>query len=164
MVQRARTGAASIGLLLPLGGACSPVRFFCPLHAFFAAMCAYRHATIVDVGAGQGHVTDALIAHGFDAVGIDVRTDGASSSVQLANALAFDYPAGSVGLFCRPCHSALFVEPTIDRMVACDVSAIVYVGKWKSAGSDLGRHRKKFKLAGVVGVERERLYVWNIRR
>lgn len=162
MVQRT-SAAASIGLLLPLGGACSPVRFFCPLHAFFAAMHAYRHATIVDVGAGQGHVTDALLAHGFDAVGIDVRTDGASSSVRLVNALAFDYPAGSVGLFCRPCHSALFVEPVIDRMIARDVAAIVYVGKATSVKGDVGRHRKKFHMHGVVGVERERMYVFNRR-
>lgn len=165
MVQRTGTEAAArIGLLMPLGGACSVVRFFCPIHAFFEEMGAYRHAAIVDVGAGQGHVTDALIAHGFDAIGIDVRTDGASPSVLTANALAFNYARGSVGLFCRPCHSSLFVEPAIDRMIACGVSAVVYVGKHRSVKVDVGRHRKKFRMRGVVGVERERFYVWNVDR
>ena len=51
----------SLAATMPLGGPCPTMRFFVPTGAFFEAMKAFRGMDIVDVGAGRGHVTIALV-------------------------------------------------------------------------------------------------------
>lgn len=145
--------------LTPVGGPCTPARFFEPTRAFFDAMQAFRGLDIFDIGAGQGHVTEALVAEGHHAIGLDIRADGARSVIE-ANAADFPYPAGAIGLFCRPCHGAYFVEPAIEQLIDRDAAAILYVGFAKNL-SDLGRHRQRFRRAAVkVGADRESLWIW----
>jgi hypothetical protein len=145
----------------PLGGECSSMTFFQPSASFLAAMEAFRGLDIIDVGAGRGQVTSALKARGHDVVAIDIRPDGAETKVHCANAVTFSYPPGAVGLFCRPCHSDYFVEPAIERMLECDVSAVVYVSMAKIDSVDLGRYRRYFRRAETnVSAAGETFYLW----
>jgi hypothetical protein len=151
-------------MLTPLGGDCPPMRFFEPTPAFFEAMRPFYGLDIIDIGAGKGHVAVALAAHAHSVTAIDVRTDGAVFPVDEANAVTFDYPAGSVALFCRPCHSPFFVEPTIARAIECDVRAIIYAGLPRNVNNDLGMFRRRFRRAvSHVGGEGESFYLYDRR-
>lgn len=151
----------SLAATMPLGGPCPTMRFFVPTGAFFEAMKAFRGMDIVDVGAGRGHVTIALRAHGHDRViPIDVRPDGAECKVFCANAATFSYPAGSVALLARPCHGIGLVEPAIRRALESGVAWVLYVGAAKNIGHDTGRYRRRFRVgARHVGGNGETLYV-----
>src|SRR6476619_1736038 len=129
----------------------------------FTAMESFRSLGIIDIGCGQGHVAAALRAEGFAATGIDLRGDDALYSIIEANAVVFPYPAGSVALFCRPCHG-VFVEATIDQLVERDVAHVLYAGFPKNVASDLGRYRQNFRrVASRVAVDGESLYLWSRR-
>ncbi len=148
----------------PLCGRCTSMKFFAPMPAFYGAMQPFFGLDVIDVGAGQGHVVEGLRLHGHDAIGIDIRTDGAPFRVFQANAVTFSYPPGSVAMFCRPCHGDYFVEPAIQRMIECDVRAIIYVGLMKNVTSDLGTFRRRFRRAAMkVGVDGEAFYLFDRR-
>jgi hypothetical protein len=122
-------------------------------------MTRFRGRLIIDVGAGQGHVTQALGDRGHAAVGIDVRTDGSYAPVLCANGSRFPYPVGCVVLFCRPCHG-VFVESSITRAVQCGAWTVLYAGLRANVCGDLGWYRRRFKRADVVGQKGEFLYEW----
>lgn len=137
------------------------MRFFEPNGAFFEAMQAFDGLEIVDVGAGQGHVAQALRDRGHDAMGIDLRGIGETEyPVTWGNARTFNFAAGSVVLICRPCHSD-FVESAVDRAIARDVSAILYVGFEGKVANDIGERFDEFRKfdSGPLGASGERLWI-----
>jgi hypothetical protein len=137
-------------------------RFFGPLPAFLEAMQPFLGLEIVDVGTGRGHVAAALAAGGHTVTAIDIETDGTDYPVTLADAVTFAYPPGSVALLCRPCHSPFFTRPALERMIECDVRAVIYVGLRKNVSTDLGGRRRLFRRAATnVGVTDESFYLWD---
>jgi hypothetical protein len=140
-------------------------RFFVPLPVFLDRMRPFLGLEIVDVGTGRGHVAAALVADGHTVTAIDIETDGPEHPVTRADAVTFAYPPGSVALLCRPCHSPFFTRPALERMIQCDVRAVIYVGLLKNVSMDLGGRRRLFRRAARnVGTAGESFYLWDLMR
>lgn len=123
-------------------------RFFEPTEAFLAwAAENARDRGVTDVGAGQGHVAEALAQRGVKSLAIDLRgSDGELPLVLPADGTTFHYPRGSIAMLCRPCHGE-FPSLAVKRAVECGVSAVWYVGLPKNAANDLHGFRSRFKIA-----------------
>jgi hypothetical protein len=138
--------------------------FFLPRPAFLDAMRPFLGLEIVDVGTGRGRVAAALVAGGHTVTAIDIETDFPQYPVMMADAVTFAYPSGSVALLCRPCHSPFFTRPALERMIECNVRAVVYVGLLKNVSTDLGGRRRLFRRAATnVGEDGESFYLWDPR-
>lgn len=135
-------------------------RFFEPTEAFLAwAAENAGDRGVTDVGAGQGHVADALVRRGVKSLAIDLRgSDGELPLVVPADGTAFRYPPGSVAMICRPCHGE-FPSLVVRRAVECGVHAVWYVGLPKNVAADLYGFRSRFKVALTkAGKQGEKVY------
>ncbi len=146
-----------------LGMELPSLKFFEPTPAFFGCMHKLKHLSVYDVGAGCGHVGQALREQGLDVTALDTCRREAQVGVLIDDGTTYDYPKDCVVMLCRPCHG-YFPNGVLERAVECDVRVVVYVGKPKNASADLGRFRKMFRrTAQRVGKEQEGFYCW-IRR
>ena len=138
-------------------------KFFEPKVKFLDWMKAqFLGRLIYDIGAGQGHVTEALREHGLTVTPLD-SSDHMNRTIHVLrmDAMAFAYAPGSVAMFCRPSHGG-FVETSILQAVECGVGTILYVGLTKNADDDLGRFRRRFKLVSrKVGNQDENVWRWD---
>lgn len=139
------------------------LRFFEPNDSFLDWITRRANGRIIiDAGCGEGHVTEALIARGEKAIGVDLNPrDGQNDYVVLMDARDFNYPKGSLVMFARPCHSD-WVVGAIEQAVAYDASEILYVGFAKNLRSDLGAWAEQFdQVLANAGKEEE--CVWSMR-
>lgn len=138
--------------------------FFNPKKSFLSFMARkFAKQFIFDVGAGVGHVAEALSkTKKFKKVfAIDMleREGGSAFPVYMADAASFPYPSGCIVMLCRPCHGS-FVETVIDQAIECKAGAIVYVGLGRNVKTDLGMHYSKFKkVASNVGRDKENIWL-----
>jgi len=114
-------------------------RFFEPLPKFIT-WCkeTYPDAQWVDMGAGQGHVTQALRKAGLDALAIDLflaESDAVIDDISKMDAAMFPFFAGHIGLICRPCRGE-WIHASIIKAVEADCP-VVYVGKDSHFDEDL---------------------------
>lgn len=125
---------------------------------------AYRGLTIYDVGAGQGHVAEALRARGHEIIAIDISERDGARLVFIANGVTEPYEAGSVVMLCRPCHG-WFAEAVVKQAARCRAAHVLYVGKPKNRRADLGRYSRLFRVVKglVAGQAGESMAVWNRR-
>lgn len=143
---------------LPLPG----IKFFEPRTCFIRWMRErFAGLPVFDIGAGVGHVSDALTRAGFDCTALDlILRDNIEFPVQLANSVSYQYPADAVLLFCRPCHND-FVRATITQGLRCGVRHFIYVSKPANAPCDLSHYRGVFRwVKRNVGSEKESIYLW----
>ena len=149
-----------------LGRSLPAIKFFEPKPKFLAWMKReYPEALIYDVGAGCGHVAEALRKKGLKVLGLDIheREGETGSRVLVADGETYSYEAGSVVMVCRPCHGE-FMERVIERAILCKASAILYVGLEKNVEIDLGRHMAKFTMAlPGAGLEDEKVWTWRLK-
>lgn len=93
-----------------------------------------RYRQIIDVGAGTGHLTDQLIARGYEAIGIDLFPRvNTSLNVQQADATKYEYDKDAynegapVVLICRPCHDGFAEQAAMQAIKHCEAS-VYYIG------------------------------------
>jgi len=148
-----------IWALAPMGFTMGEFRWFKPTQAFFDHMEQFQGRSIYDVGAGQGHVTRALLYLGHQARALDLcYRDGQCVDIMIANGVLYRYPPGSVVLLCRPCHGP-FVESVVERARECGCD-VLYVGLERNGEGDLGDIRAEV-VAEDVGEDGES--IWLVR-
>lgn len=149
-----------------LGRSLPALKFFEPKPRFLAWMKReYPETLIYDVGAGCGHVAEALQKKGLLVLGLDIHERGGTEGcpVLIADGETYSYEAGSVVMLCRPCHGE-FAERVVERAITCKASTILYVGLEKNVKMDLGRYAKKFKLSlKDAGLEGEKIWTWTMK-
>ena len=138
--------------------------FFLPNDRFFAwADKNLFRDMVFDVGAGKGHVTDALALRGISVLGLDPY-GRAGRHVMLRDGTDFDYPSGATTvMLCRPCHGD-FVARVIERAAERDVERVLYVGLERNLDRDLQDRRHRFVLRETsVGDDGENIWEWRMR-
>lgn len=141
------------------------MRFFEPAPAFLAwAQANLKGSHVFDVGAGEGHVTDALAGRGLRVTALDLYPpEVLVGHAMYADGTLFPYPPDTTVMLCRPCHGG-FPEVVVRRAKACGVAQILYVGLPRNVVGDLGPLRRKFRVvltnAGKAG---EKVWRWQLR-
>lgn len=136
--------------------------FFQPKKEFLTYMKKhFRLRMIYDVGAGKGHVTQALRKAGLKHLRpIDMNPrDAAVVPVLHADATDHPFKSHSLVMLCRPCHGS-FVYDTITRAIERKAD-VMYVGLTKNVKHDLGDYYRKFKkVAKNVGEDGEHVWLY----
>lgn len=144
-----------------LGGTLPPIKFFEPTARFLRWMKdTYRNEIVYDVGAGVGHVAQALSKRGIKVLGIDIsyRESTNLSQVLIADGESYKYLPDAVVMLCRPCHGQ-FTGEVIAQALRCKVAAVLYVGLERNVEADLGVYRDGFTPV-LTGAGREGECVW----
>ena len=140
-------------------------RFFKPTKAFFEwAAANLKDGVIFDVGAGDGYTSLGLKSIGLNVMAIDAfpHADPVFASVQ-ADGTSFKYPQRSTVMLCRPCHGN-FPYLTVEQAVRREVDRVLYVGLSRNVNDDLGKYRRKFRVAlKNAGESGEKVWMWNMR-
>lgn len=139
------------------------MKFFTPTRAFLDWIASPRlRSLIYDVGAGEGHVFEALRAKGIQVLAIDLYPGG--DLVLAGDGTTYRYYPGTTVMLCRPCHG-LFVYHVIQQAVLCEVGRVVYVGLDKNVEGDLDDYLPKFKMVlNDAGEDGEKVWVWEMKR
>lgn len=112
--------------------------FFKPNANWWVMMAAHpwlRYRELVDVGAGMGHLTDALVDRGYTCRGIDHNTrEGQSALVENVNAEDLYLTWDECAIIARPCHG-IGLDLILKQLVGtCEV---LYVGLDRNVEDDL---------------------------
>lgn len=148
----------------PQGSTLPALRFFEPKPSFTNFMRSrFSGQLIYDIGAGCGHVAEALAMAGLNITAFDLsHRANAWFPVEIGNAITWNYEPGSVAMFCRPCHG-VFVEASIERLRHFGVSTVIYAGLAHNVDADLGIFRRYFKCVLThAGRDNESVYIWQI--
>lgn len=114
---------------------------------------------VVDVGAGRGFLSATLAKNGFQVLAIDLflRHD-MIWPVHVFDATVLEYPASTVPIIARPCHSD-WVDQVVDKALQT-VDKVIYVGLEHNYAMDLGEVGLQYKctyLNFAAGREEERV-------
>lgn len=142
-------------------------RFFEPRESFlgYVKMIAKHAVCVYDVGAGQGHVAEALIEVGVAVVALDIAPRDGRGEIPVvhANGATYPYARGSVVMLCRPSHGP-FASAVVDQAIRCGASAVLYVGLPKNRRADLDDFARRFKLElSRAGKDDERAWRYRVR-
>ena len=142
-------------------------KFFEPTKTFVSVMGKkFGKRLIYDVGAGMGHVANALSkSKKFkNVVALDMNARiGAEFKIKMVDATSYGFSPLGVVMFCRPCHG-LFVNDAIDNALECGVKDIVYVGLEKNVSDDLGDYFSEARQLKTRKIGSEEEKIWIIRR
>jgi uncharacterized UPF0146 family protein len=161
----------SLDVVLP------PFQFFEPTEEFLNWLVErIKHKVVIEVGAGQGHLSLALLERGIKVLSIDAfEREGQVAPIVVADATRFIYPKSSVVLMARPSRGEWITE-TINRVLD-SASEIYYIARPSRVDSDLfefaleGTHLfsdagndeeevHHFKLEKETGMEKFYLITW----
>lgn len=137
------------------------MRFFEPTARFLDwAAANLRGRALFDVGAGDGHVAQALSAVGLSVTALDILPSG--SAVLRVDGTVFPYPTGCTVMICRPCHGD-FPRAVVQQATTRRVAQVLYCGLRRNVRGDLSDVRARFDhvLAGA-GKAGESVWRWKL--
>ncbi len=120
---------------------------------------------LIDCGAGEGHLTEALVADGLSVIAIDVRPDGdlvlqrdATGGLdgEVLGVKAWTWSAGMIPVIARPCHGG-FASRVLKAAQAAGCVRALYIGKAENVADDLGEFEGE-RLTEWCGKDGEDVY------
>jgi hypothetical protein len=138
----------------------SSLTFFQPTPAFYEALEPFKEKSIVDAGAGMGHVSKEGCKRGFRMLPIDIMPrEGQWDAVMPVDAESMHYSEGQWLLVCRPDHSG-WAYDTMEQALRAG-AGVFYAGLERNFDCDLGDYLgRETKRWDNVGEDGETLFLF----